>query len=243
MLILQGTFDEAERRGYEICSTEKRYGTSAGAGIAIRGHAYPIEMSEMTDRVPLTEVERERWRRENRWRLRMNDGRGEPEYKHLANGRLKLTAPHWGGGRSNWTEGPRGALETKLASLLEELERRADEDDERARERERQAEAHRLAAEERRERERLEQIHEARVTRLTAEISDWRRAHDIREYVAALRKRLPELEPDDRERVAQWCTWAEQLSQRSDPTLDPSRIVGFDDEHDGEEIPPWMRSR
>jgi hypothetical protein len=50
LLIAQGLIAEAERRGWEIKPIEKSYNHRAGCAIVIRGHSYPFEISEMTDR-------------------------------------------------------------------------------------------------------------------------------------------------------------------------------------------------
>lgn len=69
LLILQAIFAEAERRGWEIKPDDGGYGEKAGIGIRLRGHTYTVSITEMTDRIPLTGAELERWSRENKWRL------------------------------------------------------------------------------------------------------------------------------------------------------------------------------
>jgi hypothetical protein len=225
-LILQAIFAEAERRGWEIQPDEGGYGNKAGVGVQVRGHTYTVSITEMTDRIPLTECEIERWNRENKWRLSWTS---PPTHRHVANGRLKLSLPsRYDGARSNWTEGPRGNLETKLVSFFAELERRAEDDVRRDEERARAAEERRRTEEDRRERERLEQIEQARVERLSEEVGAWRLAVGVHEYVEALRDRMPELDEKDRARVTAWCDWAEAWAERSDPTANVAKIVGLE---------------
>jgi len=82
-------------------------------------------MSEILDRMPLSNQDLAEWRRRNEWRLRWNEDLREPKTKGVASGRLQITLPaQWDGSRHNWTEGPRCPLETKLGDVLEELERR-----------------------------------------------------------------------------------------------------------------------
>ena len=58
LLDLQAIFKEAERRGCDVRALGKDpYGHRAGVAVAIRDHAYTIEISEQTDRVPLTDSE------------------------------------------------------------------------------------------------------------------------------------------------------------------------------------------
>ena len=120
------------------------------------------------------------------------------------------------------------ALEGKLASVFAELERRADEDDRRDAKRRAREEESRRAGEQRAERERLARIEQARVERLTEEVRAWRLARDVRVYTQELRERLPELDDDERERVAAWCRWVEAWA-RHDPTVNAARIVGLDE--------------
>lgn len=228
MLIAQALIAEAERRGWEAKPVEKSYSHRAGCAIVIRGHSYPFEIVEMTDRRPLDERELERWRRDNRYRLSYRPDL-EPPQVHMPNGRLRLSLPDYHVKRANWTEGPRGPLEAKLASVFAELERRADEDDRRdverrAWEKERQCEAAARA-----ERERLARLEQGRAERLAEEVRAWRLARDVRVYIEELRERLAELDADERERVGAWCEWAEGWAERHDPTVNVAKVVGLDE--------------
>lgn len=227
LLILQGLFAEAERRSFVVRVAKYPWSTRSCVAIVIRGHVYPVGISEMMDRVPMTEPELERWRSENKWRLSYA---AQPTNKSVVNGRLKLTLPrHHDGRQSNWTEGPRGKLEGKLAAVLTELESRAEADDRIAAERARAEEERQRRVGERLERERLARIEEARAKRLAAEVTSWHHAHEIREFVDALRKRIVELPDDERDRLEQWCEWAEARADLIDPILSPSNIRGLDD--------------
>jgi hypothetical protein len=61
LLIAQALIAEAERRGWEVKPVEKSYNHRGGCAIVVRGHSYPFEISEMTDRRPLDEREFERY--------------------------------------------------------------------------------------------------------------------------------------------------------------------------------------
>lgn len=61
-------------------------------------------------------------------------------------------------------------------------------------------------------------------------VGAWRLAEGVREYVEVLRDRLPELDEEDRSRVAAWCDWAEAWAERSDPAANVSRIAGLGEE-------------
>lgn len=68
--------------------------------------------------------------------------------------------------------------------------------------------------------------------RLKSGIASWRLAQETREYVAALRQRLPDLAPEEALRISEWCDWAAGWAERVDPVADVSRIQGLDDERD-----------
>jgi hypothetical protein len=239
LLVAQAIFKEAETRGDAVeAIAGKGYGRHAGVAVVIRGHAYAIEITELQDRIPLTDEELADWdRQEARRHYYSWEKRPErPTHKKAPNGYLRVSLPScWNGARNNSSEGPRGLMERRLPTLFEELERRAEDDDRRAEEWAREREHRRLLELTRAERERLQRIEKARVSRLSTEISAWRLATTAREYASTLRARLAELSElssDDRTCVEAWCDWIDEWSRRSDPALNVSRIHGLDDEHD-----------
>lgn len=224
LLILAAILTEAERRGYEAVDDKGGYGDKPGVGLRLRGHVYNVSITEMTDRIALTDVEIDRSKQQNRSRLSWTR---PPTHRSLANGRLRLALPtRYDGARCNWADGTRGALETKLASFFVELERRADDDVKRDEERARLEEERRRAADERVERERLAAVEQARVERLREEIEAWRLTRAARAYVRALRGHLPDLNDDDTARVAAWCDWVDEWCDRSDPVQNLAPAVG-----------------
>jgi hypothetical protein len=231
LLLLHAVFGEAERRGYSVVPTKhESYGPPAGVAIEVRGHRYAVEVTELTDQAALTAEDVEEWQRQEakRFRFSFDPEPQPPKWKHVPNGYLRLSLPQRGdGGRSNWSAGPRGGLESKLPSFFVELERRAGEDDRRDEERQRREAEWRRQELDRQERQRQSQIEDARAKRLLEEIAPWRRAKDVDEYVAALRSRLPDLEPADRERIASWCDWAEDWARRRDPLQRLQQVRGL----------------
>jgi hypothetical protein len=228
LLIGQSVVAEAERRGFEIGPIEKSYSHRAGVAISVRGHPYAVEIHEMTDPVPLNEQELERWRRDNRYRLSYSPGL-KPSRKHVPNGRLRLSLPHYSVKRANWTEGPRGLLEAKLQSVFAELERRAAGDDRLDEERRRDAAERQRLARIRREQDRRKALEEARLSRLRTELDSWRVACDARAYAAALREALA-AGGEEHERLLAWCDWIEAYAMRTDPTLNLAALPGLEDD-------------
>jgi len=226
LLYLQAIFAESERRGYQIASSQGY--ESTGVAIVVVGHAYTIELCELHDRVPITPEGLERWRRRKEWELRWNPRLKEPTHASVPNGYLKLKSPNWFGGRSSWSEGPRGPLERKLPSFFEELERRAKEDDVRAEQRRREAELRRLQELEQARQLRLREIEETRVARLASELSARRLAQDARDYAADLRNSATTVDDADKRRVDAWCEWIEAWAERHDPVSNPKSIRGLE---------------
>jgi len=234
LLILQALFAEAERRGFDVKVAKDSWNKAGFVAIIIRGHAYPVGISEMTDRVPMTDQELDRWRADNKWRLSYATA---PTNKSVVNGRLMMSLPrNYDGRQSNWTEGPRGALEGKLGAVFTELELRAETDDRIAEERVHAEKERQLRVEEQLERERLARIEEARAKRLASEIASWRHADEIREYVIALRKRITELPHEQQDELERWCEWAETWAERFDPIVNTARIAGLDDVRDARPV-------
>lgn len=236
--IAQAIFNEALRRGYEIQPTGKAHDHAAGVAIVLQDQGYALKISEMTDRVPLTGAEVARWRRENEhrfgWRIPGHKDPEPPKTKPQANGRLQinLEAALYGSGRkSNWSEGPRvGPIEGRLPAFFRELEDRAVEDAERRERWRRQQEARERELERERERQQEIQIENARAERLFNGAAAWRRAQDVREYLAALSERVHDLDPDERERISSWIAWGQGYIERYDPVQNTRQIHGFDDE-------------
>lgn len=83
---------------------------------------------------------------------------------------------------------------------------------------------------------RVRRIDDARYQRAVEETKAWQGALQLAKYAEALRSRLPELEPTERERIEARCRWLEDCARLSNPVQATSLIVGFDDERDG---PGW----
>lgn len=239
LLLLHALAREAEARGMEVKAVEKD-GTGSyswsGAGIGEGEHFTTVEIHENTDQVPLTEAELEEWRYEHRhaWSYQR-----EPTTKPVANGKLKIVLPErWDSRRRDrpwqrqWSEGPRGPLEDKLDAVLRGLKERVEADIVNAEERARAAEerAREAAIEEKRQQER--RIEQARAERLAREAEAWQRASQVREYLAALRERLAELEGEEHRRVEAWCEWGEAYIERTDPVIHPELVDGLKVEQD-----------
>lgn len=228
LLYLQAILVEAERRGWHIAPS--RGYESTGIAIVVRSHAYPISIREMHDRVPMTDADVVRWRKSREWQLRWQTDLEPPALKSVPNGYLKLSSSTWHGGRSTWSEGPRGPLDRKLPQFFGELERRAKDDDCRDAERRREAEERRRRELENLERRRREGLERERAERLVGEIGAWRLASDAREFVAAIREHLGDdagIDEGTRARIFAGCDWAAEWARTTDPVRNPGRLQGL----------------
>jgi hypothetical protein len=235
LLVLHGLTREAIRHGWDVIPySEPGHGERSGIAITIREHCYPVEIHEPIETIPFTTEEIAACRnRERMWPDA--DRQPPPEFKRTRHtGRLRLLLPHGHrGGRASWSDGSRGPLERKLASVLRTLAARATADEQASIERARRNEELRRDLQAREERARRARIEDARVERLLAEVKAWRRSADVRDYIAALERQLPTLEDDERAVIADWTAWAKDWAARSDPVRRTSMIVGIDDERDG----------
>lgn len=235
LLILHALTRESIKRGWEIISfAETRYGARPGIAIGVRGYRYPVEIHELMESLPFTEAGIAAWRTEVQWQYelerradRMPPAALKPK---RATGRLRLLLPtDRGEGRSGWAEGPSGPLESKLPSVLRALEERANATDRSAAEGGRRAEERRREQEAKEEHARRADVENARVERLLAEVEAWHGCADIRAYVAELERTLTGLDADEHTRIAEWCSWAKDWADRSDPSRSTSLIVGLEE--------------
>jgi len=218
--LLQAICKEAERRSWTVESVPRRYDHRPGIAIAVRGHAYPMEIHERTETLQFTRAETDAWRTEWTWVAKDRAGRMPPAQRKRkrATGRLRLVLPNgFHGGRATWSDGPRGDLEDKLDSLFETLEVRAEDDVRAARQAAIRAEAQRRAAQARELELERQRIERARAERLVGQADAWRRCEDVRGYLAALRTAIEDADPSAREGLEAWCGWGEAWLAETDP--------------------------
>src|SRR5215216_3231525 len=123
---LHAVFREAERRGWRVEGSDATDGRRAGAGVALLGRVYVVEVKEATTKVAVTDADLRRWERDHRYLGPAGRTRA-PTTKAVADGNLTLTFPpgYWArGGRSTWADSASATMESKLHSIFEELLRR-----------------------------------------------------------------------------------------------------------------------
>ena len=142
--------------------------------------------------------------------------------------------------RKAWTDDEHGKLESRMTEIAIELaltaehqhresairhhqwriERAAQIEEE---DRQRRAEA------ERAERERQERLEQARIDRLLKDADAFRKANEIRNYVAALTARIQENSKMDLEDLERWREWALAQADRIDPAVGRDFLNARDD--------------
>lgn len=235
LLVLHGLTRESIKRGWEVVSyPETRYGSRPGIAIEVRGRPYPVEIHELMESLPFTEADIAAWRSAAQWEfeLKRRADRMPPAYlkPKRATGRLRLLLPTGlAEGRSGWADGPSGSIESKLPSVLRALEERANTRDLRAMEHVRRAQECQQEREAQEEHARRADIENARVERLLTEVEAWEMSATIRAYVAGVERKLADLKGEEHSRIAEWCRWAKEWADQSDPSRNTSLIAGLEE--------------
>jgi hypothetical protein len=73
-------------------------------------------------------------------------------------------------------------------------------------------------------------IENGRVTRLLSGVDAWRQSAEVRAYVAVLEESSAGLGADERKYTAEWCAWAMDWADRSDPSRHVIVTTGRDGE-------------
>ena len=212
LAILNAVAVAATKRQFEVTLDEKK-GRTVLAG---HGGALELRMSERTE---------QRTRKVKRY-----DGKLEDEPYRVPTGRLRIFVERGYG--KVWTieETAEGPLESKLNAFFAGVWKQVTYCQQKAREQEERERRAAVLAAERAEVERLEREEAAkreaerkRRAALLEEVAAWRRANEIRAYVAAV-KEATALRGD--EAVADWVEWALGVAGEMDPVGQRAAAVG-----------------
>lgn len=238
---------ECDRRGYEIrklsAELPRRRGYanrsmkgSADFEIVLRGHRYPLHISE--EKVPLRGVweDEQRHRKEDRYYPVARDEMFSGRFDKNATGRLTLSLEGYSrsGRQSSWGDRRSWTLEEKLPDVLREIEVRAVEDDHRADAERRKAEERQRHWELAMERAKERYIDSYRATLLRSQVAAWREATELRDYLAALDSAHKD-DPD----AAEWIEWVRSYVDRFDP-LNASQQLPTPEEIKPDDLKPFL---
>jgi hypothetical protein len=240
---------EPERRGHQVANPNlpKRDRTARDSAkepvphlvITVGGHSYSLSIAE--EKVLLRGVWEERKRVQEEHRLRYplygSYERLKP-YDSEATGQLTISLVASGyrreGRAASWSDRKSWTLEDKLPELLQELELRAVEDDEREAEEKRQAEERQRQWELAIERARQRFIEAYRAKVLRAQIAARQEAQVMSAYLAEL-----EAAHGASAESAEWIEWVREYIRRLDPLQSPPSMPA-EPEISREDLKPFL---
>lgn len=233
--IIHALATECEHRGYALKKMNPEPPRDAGYGrrststssradltIEIRGHAYPIDLSE--EKVPVRGPweEQERYRKSDYYTRQVGIEPRIGRYDKEGTGRLTLTLGHGynrHGRQSSWGDRRSWKLEDKLPDVLREIEVRAVEDDHAEAERRRQEEERQQQWQVAMARAKARYVESEREKALRSEIGAWREAQLFERYLHELEK----MHGNDPE-AAEWIGWVGGFIARLNPLSPPARM-------------------
>lgn len=236
--LIEALVGESRRRGYRAeatpaprtdrwgyTDTDKEHGHIV---ITINGHAYRLTMSQEQDRVKHVPTKTE-------------EARGwSPRYDQVMTDRLRLTIE--GNTRafrsSAWADKPSRQLENALAEVLQEVELRAEQAEQRRLEEIRQLEEQQRQWELARQGA-LGKLNEAhRAATLVQQLESWELAQRLKSYLAAIEEHLS-AHPEQRQSAAEWLDWIRDYAERINP-LSASLTMPPDPKPTPEALAPHM---
>jgi len=238
---------ECERRGYEIrklsAELPRRRGYAnrsmkggADFEVVLRGHRYPLHISE--EKVPLRGVweDEQRHRKEDRYYPAARDEMFSGRFDKNATGRLTISLDGYSRSsrQSSWGDRRSWTLEEKLPDLLREIEVRAVEDDYRAEEEHRKAEERQRDWELAMEQAKARYIDSYRAAALRSQVVAWREANELRAYLTCLEETHGE-KPE----AAEWIDWVRGYVERLDP-LNASQQLPTPQEINPDDLKPFL---
>jgi hypothetical protein len=236
--ILDAIAKTATARGYTVTATKPESGYRYAKGhlmVTVGRHSNTMIIDELNDRVSHEPTQQELRDKERYSWTHI------PTHDRVPSGRLRIKFDRgWHVRQDSFSDTKTVNLEDRLPQLLQELELRAVEEEERelARERERQ------------ERKRQwERVHDAAIVRarehhraqvLAAQVDRWHEAQRLDAYLDAMETRVAGLEPEARQTAQAWLGWARQFRQQPDPLGQPLHLP-TDPEFKADVIAPFMR--
>lgn len=219
--LLQSLAQEAQARGHGVQERRPDRNHYSSSQDRLKGcliiEVSPIKcsvsISQLNDRIPHepTAKELEKARRESWYRI--------PTHDYVPSERLSIavdTDSRWNTGES-WPDTKTIPLELRLPDVMTMFERWAVIDRERT-EAERLAEIKRQEEEDRRDELARTAYFQHRLgSHLRADLEAWELVGRLDQYLAAMRARIDETDPEARAEGVEWLAWCEQFQQDIDP--------------------------
>jgi len=207
LILLQALVAAATKRGHTVTAIRRqdRHGRSQPAGVhlsfTVAGHDIGLRISQLSDRTDHVPTPKELADKQRYSYYSI------PRYDYTPSDRLKLELTN--SAASSWKDGIRRKLENRLPEILQAIEHCAHT-----------AERAKIAAEERKRQQELEQERQiARATQrliqahrtqiLDEQVTAWTRARQLNNYLTALTAIVEAItEPEDKAAAVEWLTWA-----------------------------------
>lgn len=237
--ILDAIAREAVNRGYPVDLPAPKPGYTVAhsdLAITIQGHTHALRIEEPSDRVPhepTTAELREKERYPTISRI--------PTHDQVPSGRLRLRIDGWSQYPGNFEDRKTIALEDQLPKVMQALELRAAEDEERRLARVRDEEARKRHWDEVRATAVVELREHHRSQTLNEQAARWAQHQAINTYLDALEQHLTtSTEPDDIAAAHEWLDWA-RAHQRATNPLSSRIAMPADPEATPTALQPFMR--
>lgn len=236
--ILDAIAKTATARGYTVKASKPEPGYRYAKGhlmVMVGRHSNTLIIDELNDRVSHEPTQQElRDKKRYSW-TRI------PTHDQVPSGRLRIKFDRgWHVRQDSFSDTKIVNLEDRLPQLLQELELRAAEEEERelARERERQERKRRWERVRDEAIVRARELHRAQV--LAAQVDRWHEVQRLDAYLEAMDARVAGLEPESRQTAQEWLGWARQYRQLVDPLGQPLHLPP-DPEFKANVIAPFMQ--
>jgi hypothetical protein len=237
--ILNAVAREAEQRGYTVRAPRPQDGRNRAEGhmeIVVRGQAFLLVVTEESNRITheLTAAERkDRERYPKSW---------VPKYDYLASGRLRIRIANGAPAHADkFSDTKTKPLEDRLGHLLLELELRTARAEEHARAQQQAAESRRRRWEETRAAAEVQAIRAFRTQVLLDQVTDWRQARDLSDYIDAMTAHLAHLDADDLPAARAWISWAAECTHGLSPLTTKRLRLPHDPEVTAGMLQPHMQ--
>jgi hypothetical protein len=237
--ILNAIAGEAGQRGYAVRAPRPQDGRSRAEGhleIVVRGQAFLLAVTEESNRIPhvLTGQERkDRERSQYSW---------APKYDYRASGRLRIRVANGAPVHADkFSDTKTNPLEDRLGHLLLELELRTARDEEQAHAQQQAAESRRRRWEETRAAAEVQAIRAFRTQVLLDQVTDWKQARDVGDYIDAMTANLAHLDADDLPAARAWISWAAERLHGLNPLTSKRLRLPPDPEVTADMLQPHMQ--
>ncbi|MGH9303768.1 MAG: hypothetical protein ACRDZ5_05055, partial [Acidimicrobiales bacterium] len=228
LLVIQALVVEASRRGHLVKATKveadrygyRRHESKDDFSITVDRHAVGVELRQNVVRVPheATKEELRRAERDTWYAIPKFDSRPADRLT------VQLSGPYEHR-QSKWSDSATHRLEDCLAQVPQEVELRGAAAEQARLDAIEAAAARRRRWESAMEQARLEHRGTALERELDRQVNDWRRAKQVRSYLAAMEAIVEGMDSSDASEATEWLEWATRRVAAVDPLQGRLRML------------------